>query len=466
MIDRLDETIVAVSSAPGRGCVGILRLSGDRALSVADQLARLEGVKAPSELAGSRRVRGALRLDECIEVPADFYVFRRPRSYTRQDLVEIHTVGGPVVLEMARRRAVSLGAVPALPGEFTARAFLNGAMDLSRAEGVAAIIQAQSDSQLRASRAMRGGAVGRRIERIRRALAELLARVEADIDFAEEPIEFIRPADLKRRLQHLHRLLSPLLGPQSAIPRYDGLPQIALLGAPNVGKSTLMNVLSGRDRAICAAVAGTTRDVLSSPLQLEGVEAVLLDTAGVDEFSDALPAARKMSLATARRVDVVCLVIDASLADPFARVATFSTVASTRVVAINKCDRITEERAAELSRRAAEQGLRPNVMISARSGEGLDHLRALLAEAVGRTSVTTGGEAMVLSERQQAAARSAAEALARASMLAGSTVATIDRADLLAFELREALDSLGTVTGAVTTDDLLHEVFANFCVGK
>lgn len=448
--------------------LGIVRMSGPTAIGVAGRMTALDDGSRLADRPGSTRSEGDVFIDADLSLPATLYLFRAPRSYTRQDLVEVHTIGSPPVLELIRRRAVELGARPAEPGEFTARAFLNGAMDLASAEAVAGIIRAQTDTQLRASRGMMDGALAGRIAGVRDELAEVLALVEADIDFAEEPIEFITPAALHRRLAALKNSLADMLNSAVSAERFDALPHILLFGPPNVGKSSLMNRLSGTPRSICAAAAGTTRDILSAPIRIGRGEAILLDTAGVDRSDDEIiAAARAMVFSAAERVDLVCVVVDGS--DPndehlFDVVRSLS-VDKTIVVA-NKTDLLDVGEAENVRRRVEAHGLGPVCLVSALTGGGLDELRAVLAECVATDSTTTLGDSILISERQGRAIHEAAEALGRAIGLSASVRETVDCADVLAFELREALEALGTVTGTVTTEDLLSQVFARFCIGK
>ncbi len=344
MLDRLDETIIAVSSALGRGPLGILRLTGPEAIEIVDAVAFLPAGRRLSGAPGWTRTRGEVLLDADARVPGDFLLFRAPRSYTRQDIVEIHTIGSPPLLEIIRKRALQLGARPAQPGEFTARAFLSGRIDLASAEAVAGVIRAQSDTQLRAARRMMDGALADRLREARDELGELLALVEADIDFAEEPIEFITPPELVVRLDNVRAQLTAITDRGVSVERLENLPRILLLGPPNAGKSTLMNRLSGTDRAICAAVAGTTRDILSAPVQLGRIEAILLDAAGIDASQDEIIAqARAMVLNEAERVDALCIVLDVTIPPDAAFLKIVRTLPMPRrVIAANKSDRIRE----------------------------------------------------------------------------------------------------------------------------
>jgi len=467
MLDRIFDTIVAISSAPGHGAVAIVRLSGPDALAIGDQMAVIEGDSFAAR-PGFTRLSGEVSIGEGLTLPAVYYLFRAPRSYTRQDTVEIQTVGSPAAAELVREQAIKHGAIPALPGEFTARAFLNGAMDLSQAEAVGALIRAQTDNQLRAARRVMDGALSKRIETARNALAELVALVEADIDFAEEPIDFISPDELCRRLSELTASLAELRAGAPSWERLEVLPRILLLGPPNAGKSSLMNRLSGIERSICEAVAGTTRDILSSPIRLDRGDAILLDAAGIDQTTDeVLAEARAMALSQAQQVDLVCLVVDAAAPDDAKPVAdVVAGDAASSIVAINKCDLIPKDRVAALADRWRQHELGEVCPTSAATGAGLDNLRLAMTEALGEGGATVAAEAVCLTERQQAALAEAVDAIERAISLGGDVADILDCAELLAFELREALDALGRVTGDVSTEDLLSHVFANFCIGK
>jgi tRNA modification GTPase len=467
MLDRLDTTIVAVSSAPGYGRLGIVRLSGPDALRIADAMFTPADGSAPSGRAPSTRVEGEVFIDDELTIPATLYLFRAPRSYTRQDLIEFHTIGSPAALQLVRSRAEALGAVPAAPGEFTARAFLNGAMDLSRAEAIAGIIRAESDVQLRAARRLMEGHLSAAVLAARDELAELAALVEADIDFAEEPIEFITPAELRRRLAVVRASLEELIRGSVSVERFDALPHILLFGAPNAGKSSLMNRLSESSRSICATAAGTTRDILSAPIRVGRGEAVLLDTAGIDKSDDEIIAeARARVLKAAERVDLICVVVDLTSPDDDVFSKALALGIGRIVIAGNKCDLLDSQAVAGHIRRFETQSGGPVIAVSALRGDGIDSLRDALAQALGGACTSVSAESVMMSERQARAVADASAALARAAELSEGASEIVDCAELAAFELREALDLLGGVTGAVTTEDLLGQVFSRFCIGK
>lgn len=480
MLDRVDKTIVAVASAPAFGPVGIVRMSGPDAVDIAGAMTKLGSGLPLSSAEGFSRHAGEVFIDDELTVPTWLYVFRRPRSYTRQDIVEFYAPGSPALLELVRDRALQLGAIAAQPGEFTARAFLSGAMDLTAAEAVVSVINAQTDAQLRAAHRMRDGELGRRIIAIRDQLAEALALVEADIDFAEEPIDFISPAELARRLQEIGGAIERLLATGVRTDQLRVEPTITLVGLPNVGKSSLMNRLCGVERAICEAVAGTTRDVLSAPVSLSGIPAMLLDTAGVDESTDEVIAlARDMTLATARQTDLLCLVVDATAPTwPRVRALLEQINFPPFTIALNKCDIAKSKQLDTCRDEIAALGIGSGVCselfsdvcstvcVSAKTDAGIDDLRHTFGKAVASITATVAGESIVFSGRQNEAVTEAHGAVRRGRELSQTAIETIDCADLLAFELREALDALGSVTGDVTTDDLLGQIFSQFCIGK
>ncbi|NOT01801.1 MAG: GTP-binding protein [Phycisphaerales bacterium] len=468
MYECTQDTIVAVASPPGHAPRGIVRCSGPDALTLADHVFRSGGGMTPSRSPGFRRLIGLFDLEPKCLIPGQLFLFRAPRSYTREDSFECHVPGAPSVLAMLLERLTGLGARLAQPGEFTARAFLNGGIDLTRAEAVAAAIHARSDAQLRAARHMMTGRFARHIDELIERLAELVALVEADIDFAEEPIEFITPDVLRSRLSELAAELHTLLRHAESTERIDSLPHILLVGRSNAGKSTLINFLSGTDRSICSPVPGTTRDILSATISLGRGQAVLLDAAGVD--TDMTGLMRDAAVATsnaAGRVSLICLVVDgaAMFDDSVLRIGD-ATNRTPRVTVANKIDLLDSAVLDQLRQRLEKRARGAVCLVSAVTGAGIDELRRVLADALDLHDADLTRDAVLLTARQRDAVQSALHAVDRALHESADLAETIDRADILAFELRDALDALAAIVGSVTTDDLLGRVFASFCIGK
>jgi len=464
----IDDTIVAISSPPGFASRGIVRCSGPDVVAIAEQTFIPDQPIDFATLPGFRRLTGEAVIEPECSVPAELYFFRAPKSYTRQDCIEFHTPGSPSLLAMLVQRVLELGARAALPGEFTARAFLAGAMDLTRVEAISALIYARSDAQLRVAHRMKDGRLTHLIESAQEQLAELVALVEADIDFAEEPIEFITPHDLRLRLTRLAQDLKHLIEHAESSERVDVAPTILLAGPSNVGKSTLMNRLAGHDRSICAAESGTTRDLLSAAVDLGDREATLLDAAGVDQsMSGLLQRAGDVTKDATATVDLVCVVVDVAKEHMADALAIAKHAGQTPcVVVANKTDAVSKDTVERCVARLTQAAIGPVCEISAATGDGIDECRKMLATALAMSTAPVAGDTVLVTARQRDAIVKAVAAIDRCMVEAAHIGETIDRADILALELREALEELGSVVGSVTTEDLLGRVFSSFCIGK
>lgn len=457
-----DDTIVAISSAPGAAARGIVRLSGPAALDMASAVFDAGSAIAWPPGAAVRAPAGA-----CLEgfvrvgrfrLPGVALVFRAPRSYTAQDVVELHFLGAPALLGWVVEACIAAGARRAEPGEFTLRAVLAGRMDLSQAHGVAGMIAARSDMQLRAAERLLHGELSRVAGAARERLADLLSLVEGAMDFAEEPIEFITPGQLHAGLMELRKALAATTAAGVRAERWDQLPRVVLAGRPNAGKSSLLNRLTGLDRAICAPVAGTTRDVLSAPLQLGETECLLIDAAGVGDAMDALDAqAQRAARDALKSADLVVWVEDVTTGNP-ARRSEQPAFEAPMLYVGNKCDLLETQRATGTDEY--------DLLVSATTGAGLDALKALLAARLQHRESGVSDSAVALMSEHRAALDSALEALDRAIGLATASGESLADADLVAAELRVAARELGVLAGQDDTEDLLGRIFSRFCVGK
>ncbi len=477
MFHQIEDTIAAISCAPGAGGRGLLRLSGPRSAELADAVfACADGMKL-QDVQSRRRIMGRLRVAGST-VPAEAYVFLAPASYTRQDVIELHTVGSPPLLSIVLDALLASGARAAEPGEFTARAFFNGALDLTRVEGVASAIAARSDAQLRASRHLLLGGLGRRMSGIREALGDMLALVEAEIDFVEESMGFVTSAEADARISDALLALRETLDASTSLERLELLPEVVLTGRPNAGKSTLFNRLTGTDRAIRSAVAGTTRDLLRAPVNLAGGEIILVDSAGVSDVPrgaeceahgpDAL--AEAAALRAIETADFILCVVDISQAPEPAQVLSSMRLHRPGLVVGNKSDLVSPSARAQwedhAAKRAAEPFTADVVLASAVTGEGIELLRENLGARLFSGVPHRAAEAVGLTARQYQALRNAASALSRAQALLRHATDLGACAELVAVELREAISALSLLTGEMTTEDLLGRIFSRFCIGK
>jgi len=442
---------VAVSTPPGRGGLGIVRLSGPRAREVAEGMLRLRAGHQwrswSASLAELCDPEGRT-LDQVVVT-----FFERPRSYTAEDTVEISCHGAPVLLRYAVERALACGARLAEPGEFTLRAFLNGRLDLTQAEAVRDLIQATTLYQARVAAQQLGGALARRIQPIKEKLLDLVALLEAGIDFAEDDTPVASDAEI---LAGIDAVASPLarLAASFAFGKlvHEGF-ALAIVGRPNVGKSSLFNRLLERDRAIVTAIPGTTRDLVSEVTALEGIPVKFMDTAGIRAAGDlveSLGVERSFQAMADADLTLVVMDLSAPLEEADARLLERARQAGRYVLVGNKCDLPAR---AELPE--------PGVKVSALTGEGIDALRKriLATLAPGEIQMEAG---FITSLRHEQALKEAQAALERTR----DAVAEGIPHEALLVELYGALHALDTVTGATTADDILNRIFATFCIGK
>lgn len=432
------DTIAAVATPAGRGGIGVIRVSGPAVRHIAKAVLGELPRPRHATYQAFHSARGEA-LDRGIAL-----FFPGPHSYTGEDVLELQGHGGPLVVQEVLSACLDAGARLAEPGEFTRRAFLEGRIDLAQAEAVADLIDAASREAARSAMRSLSGEFSSAIEGLRAAIVELRALTEAMLDFPEEEVDALHRQDTLARLAGLRAMLQEILtkSRQGSLLR-RGL-HVVLAGAPNVGKSSLLNRLAGEERAIVTPIPGTTRDALREPVQIDGVPLTLVDTAGLRASGDRI---ERLGMERTRReiasADIVLLVAEATAAPaPVEGVPTEAT----RLIVFNKIDLHPAF--------VAPAGA---LAVSARTGAGLDALRKAILQSAGWSSV---GESVFLArERHVRALRDCEQHLARA-------VSLTDRWELFAEELRLAHDRLGSITGSFTSDDLLGEIFSRFCIGK
>jgi tRNA modification GTPase len=446
------DTIVAISTPPGRGGIGVIRLSGSRARAIAEGLVRLAHSLEPGRARFGYMVDAGTG-DVLDEIVVTF--FAAPHSYTSEDVVEISMHGSPVLLRYALEQATEAGARLAEPGEFTERAFLSGRLDLTQAEAVHDLIEASTLHQARVAAQQLGGALSRKVAPVKERLIALIASLEAGVDFAEDDIDTMPVAEIVERLGEIATPLRELergFGYGRLV--HDGL-RLAIVGRPNVGKSSLFNRLVEQDRAIVTATPGTTRDLVTERVSIEGIPIELIDTAGLRETSDeAETIGINKSREAIAEADLVLIVVDGTSApDPEDAKTISSIIDRPTMIAANKHDL----GAVELSFDASV----PVVRTSAVTGEGIEELRRKILQTV--TQGTPAQEtALVTNLRQRHAVTEALASLQRASDAAHSLIPH----EVLLVDLYDALAALDRLTGATTADDILRLIFSSFCIGK
>lgn len=443
------ETIAAIATPPGRGGVGIVRASGPRCSDIARAVAGRLPKPRVASYCTARDASGTL-----IDQGLCLY-FAGPASFTGEDVVEFHGHGGPASTGAVLQAFLAAGARLARPGEFTERAFLNDKIDLAQAEAVADLIEAQSAEAARLAMRSLSGQFSQAVQSVVAQITELRALVEAMLDFPEEEVDRLHAEDVSCRLEGVRKSLYGLIDSSRAGRVFrEGL-RVAITGLPNVGKSSLLNRLAGQERAIVTPLPGTTRDVLRESLVVNGVPITVADTAGLRDTGDVI---EREGIARAKQeaaeADVVLLVMDASDAGgsqeaALSLEATLAAMTGKPILrAFNKVDLVPTESV----RRSGN-----DLWLSARTGEGVKLLQEALVELAGVQSAE--GSVFLARERHLRAMEAACQEIT-------ASAAASDRWELLAEHLRLAQGHLGSITGEVTADDLLGEIFSRFCIGK
>jgi tRNA modification GTPase len=454
-----EDTIVAIATPPGRGGIGVVRLSGERAVEIACGLIHLSKPSPETQHAtlgefcdpGSGCV-----LDEVV-----LTAFRSPRSYTGEDVVEVSCHGAPVILAYLVECCLERGARVAEPGEFTMRAFLNARIDLTQAEAIRDLIDSRTIYQARVAAEQMEGSVSARLKPQKQALVDLIARLEAGIDFAEDDVPVSGWSEIERSLETIAADLQPLAaGYKYGRLVRDGL-SLAIVGRPNVGKSSLFNRLLNEERAIVTATPGTTRDLVAESAAIGGIPVRLVDTAGVREtIEEAEQIGVRKTLQAIADSDLRLLVVDASEEWKTEDSALLDRVRplGSLLVACNKCDLPHRLTAAEVADHLVGGAI---VWTSALTGEGVAELKTALLDLAAPARDIAGGT-LITNLRHQQLLRGCLRSLGRARSAAREHV----HHEMLLLDLYDALHALDMITGATTVEDLLGVIFSTFCVGK
>ncbi len=455
---NLDDTIVAIATPPGRGGIGVVRLSGPESRVIAGSMLRLKSPMEPG-----RAIFGELldpdsgdRIDEAV-----ITYFAKPHSYTSDDVIEISAHGSPVVLRHIVELATARGARMAEPGEFTMRAFLNGRIDLTQAEAVRDLIESQTLFQAKVAAQQLEGALSKRLQPIKKRLVDLVAVMEAGIDFAEDDVSVLPAFEIRQRL---NTIVKPLEQLQATFAYgkivHEGF-TLAIVGRPNVGKSSLFNQLVERERAIVTATPGTTRDLVTETVALGGIPLKLIDTAGIREASDeAESIGIRKSYEALGEADMVLVVLDSSQDLTSEDEKLMGSVAGRRALAVaNKTDLNGSHAIAAQLNSDDRLKLFPT---SALTGAGIDELRQ---EILNQISGHSGGEqetGFLTNVRHQRLVLEAISCLDRAGEAADRHIPH----EMIMLDLYGALRPLDAITGETTTDDILNLIFSSFCIGK
>ncbi len=444
-------TIAAIATPPGRGGIGIVRISGPATRLIAECM--LGKLPSPRHACFANYLDAASQpIDQGLAI-----FFPAPHSFTGEDVLELHGHGGPVVLDMLLKRALELGACLARPGEFSERAFLNGKIDLAQAEAVADLIEAGSETAARSALRSLEGEFSQRVHALVEGLTRLRMYVEAAIDFPEEEIDFLADERVTKELDLLTQDIGKLLAStQQGVLLHDGM-TVVLAGAPNAGKSSLLNALAQSETAIVSPTPGTTRDVLRERIHIDGMPLHIIDTAGLRESRDAIESEGiRRAREQMARADRILLVSDDSVTDER------TTQEATMLLPVN-VPRTRIRNKIDLTGRApgvTRTGEGTEIALSVKTGAGVDDLRQHLKACVG---FQPAGEGAFMARRRHL------DAIHRAHehLVQGKAQLRQSRAgELLAEELRLAQQTLGEITGDFTPDDLLGRIFSSFCIGK
>lgn len=463
------DTIAAIATPIGEGGISVIRISGGDALVVADRGFRgkvvLGDTASHTAHFGEFVDEEGSVLDQIVAL-----VFRSPHSYTGENVVELSCHGGMFVTRIILDAVIRYGSRPAQPGEFTKRSFLNGRMDLAQAEAVADLIHARSEAARRSSLQQLQGNLSERLKSVKEQLMDTIGLLELELDFAEDGYEFVDKSKVARQVESIIAQLSELIASYRIGKVYRDGVRVVLAGAPNVGKSSLLNALLQENRAIVTDIPGTTRDAIEESITIDGILFTLTDTAGLRETHD--PVEKEGVKRTEEKLvnsDLVLVVIDSSSEIPDDEIIQSSDLVrrisesgASYIVVLNKTDLANKPNRSLIEGTKSLNG-HPSVWVSAKTHSGLDLLKKSLVNTIlSGKSAGSEGSITVTNARHYSAILKSRESLEQSL----KTLEANRSSEFVAVDLRSSLDSLGEISGAVTTDDILNRVFSNFCIGK
>lgn len=476
-----EDTICGIATPVGEGGIGIVRISGPNALAVAEKIIRLRSrqplgsisshtlhladvVFLHNSVVHDETLRDSVRpLPEIIDEALVVFM-EGPRSFTAEDVVEIHCHGSNIVLGLVCDACLKAGARLAQPGEFTRRAFVNGRLDLSQAEAVLDTIRAKSEAGLKMAQRHLRGELGRQVGELRARLLRLLAELEAGIDFSEEDIAFVGRDELVSSLEETFFEVNRMLDTSGKGGRLRDGPRVIIVGRPNVGKSSLLNGLLGADRAIVTNVPGTTRDVIEESVVWDGFMLTLVDTAGLRETDDVVEQEGiKRTRSAIEQGDLILYVIDASeVNDGDMSLPVVAGGGESPLVVMSKSDLVDDGQMERLANLVELRTGGKVIVTSVRTGAGLDMLRLAIRSCLSRPTFEPSEGAVVTNVRHR-------HVLERAGLSVQQALESVRKGtepEFVVVDLREAADALGEVTGVITSDEILNHIFSEFCIGK
>jgi len=457
-----EDTICAISTPIGEGGIGIVRISGKDAILIADKIFFPKRNKKLSALPSHTIHYGEIRDDSKEKIDETLIsIMKAPNTYTKEDVVEINCHGGAVPLKRVMELVLKNGARLAEPGEFTKRAFLNGRIDLSQAEAVIDIINSKTDDSLRLAVNQLSGILSKKVNAIREELISIIASVEASIDFVDENIEFISRVEMGKRIKRALDEIETLITTADEGKIYKEGIATAIIGRPNIGKSSLLNALLKEERAIVTSVPGTTRDVIEEWVNIQGMPLRILDTAGIRHTEDIVEIEGvKRSREAIKRADLILLLIDGSIKLKEEDKSLIEEVGDKRlIVLLNKSDLLSVVKEDDIKKFLPDKEV---VSISALTGDGIDSLRSVIHSLLFKGRITAGERPIITNLRHKTALEKTKKAL---ETLEGSLKNEMSE-EFLAVDLRGALNALGEITGETATEEILNRIFEEFCVGK